>query len=401
MLKNKNIKIALIWTNPYSGNLGVGALAYSSLVLIKDVLEERNISGDFVLIGCQKVCYDSLSINNITISYKTVKGLDYLKLTSFFKLLFKPNRFGLKEIFNTDFVLDIAEGDSFTDIYGNDRFKRICNSKFFFKFLNKKQLLLPQTIGPFKDSKNSIKAIQALKGVDLVISRDRKSYDITKTLLPADRIKESIDVAFYMPFEKKQFANDKINVGINISGLLWNGGYNKKNQFELMSDYKKLMQDLIIEFLKIDNIQLHIVSHVLSLDPIEDDYQVAESIKKDFPMVIISPRFNSPIEAKSYISGLDFFTGARMHACIAAFSSGVPVVPLAYSRKFNGLFVDTLDYKYLADAVNHKNEEAFDQIMSGFINRTKLAEIVSERLQNIVTPRLHNLKKMIGDFLTS
>ena len=27
-----------------------------------------------------------------------------------------------------------------------------------------------------------------------------------------------------------------------------------------------------------------------------------------------------------------------MHACIAAFSAGVPVIPMAYSRKFEGLF---------------------------------------------------------------
>ena len=52
------------------------------------------------------------------------------------------------------------------------------------------------------------------------------------------------------------------------------------------------------------------------------------------PGVVRAPNSNSPSEAKSYIAGLDFLTAARMHACIAAFSAGVPVVPVAYSRKF-------------------------------------------------------------------
>ena len=41
------------------------------------------------------------------------------------------------------------------------------------------------------------------------------------------------------------------------------------------------------------------------------------------PGTVLAPRFSTPSEAKTYIAGLDFFMGARMHACIAAFSSGV------------------------------------------------------------------------------
>ena len=67
-------------------------------------------------------------------------------------------------------------------------------------------------------------------------------------------------------------------------------------------------------------------------------------LRARYPRAIVAPAFRTPVEAKSYIAGMDFFAGARMHACIAAVSSGVPVYPLAYSRKFNGLFVETLGY---------------------------------------------------------
>ena len=86
--------------------------------------------------------------------------------------------------------------------------------------------------------------------------------------------------------------------------------------------------------MKWDGCEVHLVSHVQSeIQEVEDDRRVASRLANDFPGVIASPLFNSPSEAKSYIAGMDYFVGARMHACMAAFSSGVPVTPMAYSRQ--------------------------------------------------------------------
>ena len=40
---------------------------------------------------------------------------------------------------------------------------------------------------------------------------------------------------------------------------------------------------------------------------------------------------------KHVIAQCDFFTGSRMHACIAALSQGVPAVAISYSDKFVGV----------------------------------------------------------------
>jgi colanic acid/amylovoran biosynthesis protein len=85
---------------------------------------------------------------------------------------------------------------------------------------------------------------------------------------------------------------------------------------------------------------------------VEDDYRVIVQIKelyKDNSNVIVAPKFTSPIEAKSYISQMDFFIGSRMHSTIASLSSGVATVPIAYSRKFSGVF-GSIDYPYTLDA---------------------------------------------------
>jgi polysaccharide pyruvyl transferase WcaK-like protein len=73
---------------------------------------------------------------------------------------------------------------------------------------------------------------------------------------------------------------------------------------------------------------------------------------------------------------MDFVTGARMHVCIAAFSSGIPVVPLSYSRKFNGLF-SALGYSLIADAKVMTTDLAYETIVEGFRERAELARHVA------------------------
>lgn len=397
--KNKK-QIAIVWANPYNKNLGVGALAYSALSLLNDVLKENSIQADLSFFGTSKTGQDSIVIGDKIIPFKSVYGMDFYSLKSIVKLLFFPRRFNTLTILNYDFVFDIAEGDSFTDIYGDERFRRILNSKRFFYFFKKKQILLPQTIGPFKNAKHEESAFKIMDKLDLVISRDRQSYDYTAKYLSAEKIIESIDVAFYMPFVQSYYSKDKIHIGLNVSGLLWNGGYTKNNQFDMKTNYQVLIDTVLEYFSKNDKVQIHLVPHVVPLDhAIEDDYSVSEEMKIKFPNVILAPRFSNPIEAKGYISGLDFFTGARMHACIAAFSTGVPVFPMAYSRKFNGLFVDTLEYDWMGDCVSQNENDVFNKMKESFIHREEMKYAIEKSLSTIVKPRLKKLKEVLADKL--
>ncbi|RXG12928.1 polysaccharide pyruvyl transferase WcaK-like protein [Leeuwenhoekiella aestuarii] len=394
---NKKKQIAIVWANPYNKNLGVGALAYSALALLNDVLQEDNIEADLHFFGTSQVGQDHIEVNGKKIHFSTVYGMNFFKLKSLIKLVLFPNRFKTSRILSYDLIFDIAEGDSFTDIYGDKRFWNILNSKRFFSLLGRKQVLLPQTIGPFNKEVHEKAAFKAMQKLEMVISRDRQSYAYTQKFLPESMLAESIDVAFYMPYDRQFFSTDKIHVGLNISGLLWNGGYTKDNQFNLQSDYKKLILNFLDYFTALDSVQVHIVPHVVPKDhPVEDDYQVSEAIIKDYPQAILAPRFENPIEAKGYIGGLDFFSGGRMHSCIAAYATGVPVVPMAYSRKFNGLFVDTLAYNYMGDCVNTDEQQVMNEILDGFNDRETLKAAVQKGLSEIVAPRLTELKKILS-----
>jgi colanic acid/amylovoran biosynthesis protein len=397
----KLLKIGIIGVNPYNTNLGVSALAYSCLSIFKQIIKENNLNAEITLIGSTGKHTDEITIRDEKIRFYNVQSLDYFKVKSILKIILLAKRYNFWRILNSDIIFDISEGDSFTDIYGNKRYKRILNSKRLFNFLNIKQVMLPQTIGPFNKKENENKAFKIMQMIEKIISRDGNSYKYTSQFLPNNKIMNSIDVAFDLPFEKTSFNKELIHVGLNISGLLWHGGYTKNNQFNLKSDYQELIQQTISFFLGYHkNIQLHIIPHVITGNfSVEDDLTVAKIVRKKSPEVIIAPIFNTPIEAKTYISGLDFFVGARMHACIAAFSSGIPVFPMAYSRKFNGLFEDTLQYSWFGDCVNQNETEILKKMKKSFDDRTRIKEEIVIINEKIVTPRLNELRQELLKYL--
>jgi colanic acid/amylovoran biosynthesis protein len=345
-MKNE-INICLAWHNLDSTNYGVGALAISQIALILDAAKNLDVNVNFETIGTPSV--SGLKIKEIVESRFNVKIKHQAFARPFANRLMRFDFSVFKMFDKYDIVMDIGEGDSFTDIYGMKRFAIFSLTKWLALLSGKKLILSPQTIGPFNNGISKLVASYLMKRCDAVYSRDHKSTSFLKELGIA--CTEVSDVAFTLPFDP---SDNKIenSVGINISGLLWNGGYSGKNQFGLKIDYREFVKIAVDKFRKRGK-SVHLVAHVITDHmPVEDDYRVCHEIKDLFAgdsKVIVAPKFETPIEAKSYISQLEFFTGSRMHATIAALSSGVVTVPIAYSRKFSGVF-GSLGYNFTLDA---------------------------------------------------
>jgi polysaccharide pyruvyl transferase WcaK-like protein len=262
--------------------------------------------------------------------------------------------------------------------------------------------ILPQTIGPFKNHEIKEAAFKSIVRATCCMARDKQSYDYVIKNVPAlQNIKEYIDVAFFLPYKIIKQSPDYIHIGLNVSSLLWHGGYSQDNQFGLKCDYITVIRSIIEYFISFDNVKLHLISHVVSSERnVENDYAVCYDLWDYYRNnnLILAPLPLGPIDVKSYISGMDFFIGARMHATIGAFSSGVPVVPMAYSRKFNGLFLDTLSYPYMADMKIMSNDEVFNQVRFAFEHRYELKNCVRERMNSIVREKETLLIKDLQNF---
>lgn len=402
---NRKINIVLANAPIANGNLGCVALSYTSMYLVDCVMRESNIAYRLYLTDAQnkKSGEYFIEINDRKIPYTQISHFKSIDLKDLIKsvIKFKELITSLKVFRKADYILDIGQGDSFSDIYGERRFNLINLVHREARLFDTTNSILPQTIGPFKDSGIKKKAYKAIKQANLVMTRDKKSYDYVTTHVPEQKaVKEYIDVAFFLPYKKMEFEKENIHVGLNISALLWHGGYTGDNQFGLITDYQLVVRQIIDYFLSQPNVKLHLVSHVVSAERmVENDYAVAFDLTKEYnsPNLVLAPFFLSPIDAKDYISGLDFFMAARMHATIAAFSSGVPVVPMAYSRKFNGLFVDTLGYEHIVDLKVDSESDSFDKVQDFYKHRQMLKSEIEKADSSIIRERK---KALINDLKT-
>jgi polysaccharide pyruvyl transferase WcaK-like protein len=403
---SNNIKtIILANATIRSGNKGCVALCYSIIYLIDNILAQKGIEYRLYLTDSK----EKEGTHSVNICGKTIlfESIDYPMQNSWINTVKHISKnLKLYKIFKqADYIMDIGQGDSFADIYGAYRFNKIDRIHRVARFLSKPYILLPQTIGPFTNPAVRGKAIKSITGASLVMTRDGQSLDYVKELAGNKaHVKEFIDVAFFLPYTKMDFDNNFVHVGVNISGLLWNGGYTRDNQFGLKTDYQQIMRKVLAWYLTQDNVKIHLISHAMTGErKVENDYEVAFDLWKTLhhDRLVLAPLFFSPIEAKNYIAGMDFFMGARMHATIAAFSAGVPVIPMAYSRKFNGLFIDTLSYSHLIDLKEDDESTILTMVKEDFSNRDRLQQEIADQMRTTVSTQKEKLFNELTAYLCS
>lgn len=359
----RNLRIGFAWQTLTSENLGVCALAEANLHIARTAAERVGVrisAIEFCPIGPSKAS-------------ALERDCEIADPLSVKKMLFGQSSYA-QQVAACDVILDIGAGDSFSDIYGQKHFFFLALSKWLALRAKVPLVLSPQTMGPFTSRLSRVMSGWLLNRTTRVFARDGLSMGYLRSRGLVRNTDEVIDVAFRLPFDRQPNPDDGlVHVGVNVSGLLYNGGYTRNNQFGLTVDYPRLIDTLLAELAARPAVVVHLVAHVISdTFEVEDDYRVCQMLAERHPGMRLAPRFTSPSEAKSYISGLHFFTGARMHACIGAFSSSVPVVPMAYSRKFNGLF-NSLGYHHLADLKVHSTDQALQNILQGLAQRQQLA----------------------------
>ena len=278
-----------------------------------------------------------------------------------------------------DLIIDVTYGDSFSDLY----IKRATLRDLVLKELAVRSralyVLAPQTYGPFHNSAFRLLARDVLRHADRVYARDDRSAGYVNEL---SGVKAPVvqDMAFALPYTTARVSRtadtDLERAGVNVSGLLWRGGFEAENQFCLSVNYREYVRGVVQGLLE-DHCEVVLVPHVIgrSQTSHDDDYTTCQALADEFAGagVSLAPRFATCVDAKSFIAGLDFFTGARMHSTIAAYSTRVPVAPFSYSRKFEGVF-EGLNYPYVVSGTTLSTREAVDMTLNLYGRRSELAQ---------------------------
>lgn len=364
------IKVGLLWHSATSGNLGVGALTIANMSIAKEVAAELGLQPEFCIIGMRDA-----GARYVGEAEAQVFEVDWRALLS---------PLGCWRVTRQqNCVLDIGGGDSFAEIYGPKRFFFLWWTKCIAIAGGVPLLLSPQTIGPFTRTPYVQLARFALARARVVLARDRQSLDALSKLAPDARGVLAVDVAFALPYENRRAerGGERIRIGVNVSGLLFHEAETGRNRFGLAVDYAQLMRRFIADLVERPEVEVHLVTHAIDASGVvgnrelaeDDDERVADDLARTFPGAIRVPSFRGPTEAKSYISSLDFLVAGRMHACIGAFSAGVPVVPVAYSRKFSGLF-GMLGYNWMVPVTGTDTDAAVNFLHDCLQRRAELAK---------------------------
>ncbi len=302
--------------------------------------------------------------------------------------LMKRNRV-FRTICEAETFTAVSGGDSFSDLYGLPRFLYVSLPQILALVLEKPLVQLPQTYGPFRGSFARWIARQIVRRSERAFCRDfsslDKMFEVDRGAPRPGNAAFCYDMAFGIDSIAPQSIDiDGIDineprsgnlVGVNVSGLLYREACGGRNTFGIRANYRSTVLSVIDFFISEGNCTVLLVPHVFGMEAdSESDLEVCKELFAE-----LEPRYRGrigiacgtygPNEIRYIIGQCDFFTGSRMHACIAAWSQCIPAVAIAYSDKFLGVLstigVDSL----AADARRLSHEDLLDTLKRSFRTR--------------------------------
>jgi len=323
----------------------------------------------------------------------------------------------LRTLRGLDAVLDVSGGDSFTDLYGDWRFRAVTAPKALALVMDLPLVLLPQTYGPFSTAETRRRARELLLGAQRVWARDAHSLSVVRELLgpefDADRQRDAVDVAFGLPARAPvEGAADSIRklrrdaglvLGLNVSGLLFHREQQAQGQYGLAAPYRTLVGALLRTLLAYPAARVLLIPHVVPpCGPEEDDVAACETLRASLPAdaadrVAVAPTLSDPREVKWVISHCDWFCGTRMHACIAALSQCVPTLGIAYSDKTAGVFETVSMGDQVADARQLTADGLIERVERSFAGRAEVARALSDAMPRVLARWESQFRTLIAE----
>lgn len=406
-----NIKpIALVGASPDTGNQGVTALCYSVL----DGLAQRDLAPLIVYDHGRGRRKSRVSLDHCNIEFDSlgaINGRRYYRPENLWQIKVAARAGGLwnksaRGLCRAGAVLDVSGGDSFTELYGSQRFRTVTLPKQIALRAGRRLILLPQTYGPFRSKEARAVASDIVRGARAAWARDEVSFAELKSLLgdryDPERHHCGVDMAFGLPTSQpRQSIPQSLAgwleeqprtfpiIGLNVSGLLYNDPESAKSRFGLRDDYRNTVLRMIRQLLSSTDARVVLVPHVVvGRANSECDLAACLSVQKEIGMgeerlCVLHGRFDAA-ELKWVIARTDWFCGTRMHATIAGLSSGVPTVALAYSVKTGGVFETCGQGREVIDLRQFEGQEVTERMCDSWCRR--------EEIRRSLAPAAHRIR---------
>lgn len=248
------------------------------------------------------------------------------------------------------------------------------------KKLGKKMMLWGCSIEP---DDVSGEMAEHLSNFDVITVRDPISYEALLSGGVKSKIVRCADPAFLLPIQECKLPNewkDGEMVGLNFSPMVMGDLKDKEGP-------RKAIYNLIDHIIENSKDKIVLIPHVrLSFnDDIDELRPIYNKYKETERILLVDDITLNARQLKYIISNCKMFVGARTHATIAAYSTGVPTLSIGYSVKARGIARDlfgseegmTISIKDISD--NDKLVNMYQGIYENRISiKKKLLDIMPE-----------------------
>lgn len=230
----------------------------------------------------------------------------------------------------------------------------------------------------------------SLGDFDAIFTRESLTYELLKNKNVNKKIFLNPDPAFCMERDDvnliEGFSKEN-TLGLNVSPLV--EGYNP--------EITKITVDFIKYIIENTALKILLIPHVV--EDGNNDYEYMMNFYEKFRetgRIDILPSNLNAKQYKGYIANTRFFIGARTHATIAAYSSGVPTAVLGYSVKSRGLAKDLFGEERFV--LNSRKLTEAQPLIDTFNSLVENEAEIKETLMKKIPLYLRNAMKM-GDEL--
>ncbi len=294
-----------------------------------------------------------------------------------------------RDLLRADVLLSIG-GDNYSLDYGLASLYYFAGIAEFAQAHGKKAVLWGASVGPFSKSPVAEqRMVQHLAALDLVTVRESRSIDYLAGLGIRANMVPVIDSAFAMqpePFDMAGFwpqAKEGV-LGLNIGALIDSLRRRNGDAGGAVDAAAVFVRRVLAE----TGLSVLLVPHVAPLDgqQLNNDEVFNQRLLQALgdaagPRLGLVPGGLNAAQLKHVISRCRFLIAGRTHATIAAFSSGVPTVSIAYSVKAKGINRDLFDSeRYVLETPALSAQSLWTSLQHLLADEAPIRALYTERL---------------------
>lgn len=335
-------------------NLGCPSLLHGFYELLKEIYGDS-----FQMINLQIGPVTPEAVSDMpfqTLSVRSYRAKEYFK--TFWKVPCKAPANGIHlpasvtEISLLDALSMVCGADAVVNLYGicfcdnfptDDVFPVLIPLHVMLQFplaVTAKRCRVPSikntaSYGPIKTKYNRTSARIAERHLfDCMVAREEKSFQSMREVGAGEKVLLSPDTANLMPFSRDVHF-DRPTVGISTSHQII-------RQWRSSEDYTQCIAQLCLHIQKTYSVDILLIPNEYPSSNPYNDIDVSEDIldllhELGGDAAILDVRSMSSSQIKNTIVACEALVASRYHACVAALSSGVPLMVLGWHYKYEEL----------------------------------------------------------------